>query len=166
MRIRSTVERKEFFELLSSASSNAVDVARLGKLFERYPRDGEELIGRIKEHEHTGDSLTHEIVDQLNKTFVTPFDRDDAYRLAAAIDDVCDFVDETADPARLLGRLGRAPDARALADVVAARLGEDLHRRGDRRRHLRRRLADHADDRTAVVTLVAAAFYRPIQAIF
>jgi uncharacterized protein len=97
MRIRFTAERKEFFELLSSASSNAVDVARLGKLFERYPRDGEELIGRIKEHEHTGDSLTHEIVDQLNKTFVTPFDRDDAYRLPAAIDDVCDFVDETAD---------------------------------------------------------------------
>jgi uncharacterized protein len=98
MRIRSRVERKEFFELLSSASSNGVDVARLGsELFERYPRDGEELIGRIKEHEHTGDSLTHEIVVQLDKTFVTPFDRDDAYRLAAAIDDVCDFVDETAD---------------------------------------------------------------------
>jgi uncharacterized protein len=98
MRIRFTAERKEFFELLSSASSNAVDVARLGsELFERYPRDGEELIGRIKEHEHTGDSLTHEIVVQLNKTFVTPFDRDHAYRLAAAIDGVCDFVDETAE---------------------------------------------------------------------
>jgi predicted phosphate transport protein (TIGR00153 family) len=119
MRIRFTPERKEFFELLTSASSNAVDVARLGsELFERYPRDGEELIGRIKEHEHTGDSLTHEIVDQLNKTFVTPFDRDDIYRLAAAIDDVCDFVDETADRLGSWGVSDVPPDARALAGVV------------------------------------------------
>ena len=98
MRIRFTPESKEFFELFSRASSNAVDIARLGlELFERFPEDGAELIGRIKELEHTGDDLTHEVVTQLNKTFVTPFDRDDIYRLAGAIDDVCDFVDGTAD---------------------------------------------------------------------
>jgi predicted phosphate transport protein (TIGR00153 family) len=119
MRIRFTPERKEFFELLSRASSNAVDIARLGsELFERYPRDGEELIGRIKEHEHTGDNLTHEIVDQINKSFVTPFDRDDIYRLAAAIDDVCDFVDETADHLGSWGVGNVPPDARALAGVI------------------------------------------------
>jgi hypothetical protein len=119
MRVRFTPERKGFFELFSRASSNAVDVARLGKeLFERYPRDGEELIRRIKEHEHTGDNLTHEIVDHINKTFVTPFDRDDIYRLAAAIDDVCDFVDETADHLGSWGVSEVPPDARALADIV------------------------------------------------
>jgi predicted phosphate transport protein (TIGR00153 family) len=119
MRIRFTPERKEFFELLARASSNAIDVARLGReLFDRYPRDGEELIRRIKEHEHTGDTLTHEIVNQINKTFVTPFDRDDIYRLAAAIDDVCDFVDEAADHLGSWGVSDVPPDARALADVV------------------------------------------------
>ena len=62
MRIRFTPERREFFELFSRASSNAVDIARLGKeLFERFPEGGDELIGRIKEHEHTGDDLTHEV---------------------------------------------------------------------------------------------------------
>ena len=51
----------------------------------------------IKELEHEGDRLTHELVDLLNRTFVTPFDRDDMYRLAGALDDICDHVDDAAD---------------------------------------------------------------------
>ena len=51
----------------------------------------------IRELEHEGDRLTHEVINLLNRTFVTPFDRDDMYRLASAIDDVCDHVDEAAD---------------------------------------------------------------------
>jgi uncharacterized protein len=50
----------------------------------------------VKELEHAGDRLTHELVDLLNRTFVTPFDRDDMYRLAGALDDICDHVDEAA----------------------------------------------------------------------
>src|SRR5436190_22977257 len=119
MRFRVTPERREFFDLFSRASSNAVDIARLGKeLFDRFPEDGAELIGRIKEHEHTGDELTHEVVTQINKTFVTPFDRDDIYRLAGAIDDVCDFVDETADSLGSWGVKEVPDEARAMADVI------------------------------------------------
>jgi predicted phosphate transport protein (TIGR00153 family) len=119
MRVRFTPERKEFFDLFSRASTNAVDIARMGsELFERFPQDGAELIRRIKELEHTGDELTHEIVIQINKTFVTPFDRDDIYRLAGAIDDVCDFVDETADHLGSWGVSEVPPGARALAIVI------------------------------------------------
>jgi predicted phosphate transport protein (TIGR00153 family) len=119
MRVRFTPERREFFELFSRASSNAVDIARLAReLFERFPTDGAELIGRIKEHEHTGDNLTHEVVTLINKTFVTPFDRDDIYRLAGAIDDVCDYVDESADHLGSWGVSDVPPDARAMADVI------------------------------------------------
>ncbi|MGE5273147.1 MAG: DUF47 domain-containing protein [Verrucomicrobiota bacterium] len=119
MRIRFAPERKEFFVLFSRASSNAVDIARLGsELFQRYPQDGAELIARIKEHEHTGDDLTHAIVTQINKSFVTPFDRDDIYRLAGAIDDVCDFVDETADNLGSWGVSEVPPAARDLAGVI------------------------------------------------
>ena len=60
------------------------------ELLERFPEDGTELIGQIKELEHDGRRLTHEVVNLINRTFVTPFDRDDIYRLAAAIDDICD----------------------------------------------------------------------------
>jgi len=88
MRVRFIPQRKEFFDLFSRASSNAVDIARLlVELLNRYPQDGAELIARIKDHEHTGDELTHETVTLINKTFVTPFDRDDIYRLATVIDD-------------------------------------------------------------------------------
>jgi predicted phosphate transport protein (TIGR00153 family) len=119
VRIRLTPPRREFFDLFSRASSNAVDIARLGnELFDRFPEDGAELLGRIKEHEHTGDDLTHEIITLINKTFVTPFDRDDIYRLAGAVDDVCDFVDETADNLGSWGVDEVPPDARAMADVL------------------------------------------------
>ena len=118
-RIQLTPQKHEFFELYSQASSNAVEIARLlVDLLETFPQDGEVLIGKIKEREHEGDRLTHEVVLLLNRTFVTPFDRDDMYRLAGAIDDVCDHVDEAADN---LGSWGveRVPDkARAQANVI------------------------------------------------
>ena len=97
-RIRLTPQRREFFELYSKASANTVEIAaKLVELLERFPEDKEESLRVIKELEHEGDRLTHDVIYLLNRTFVTPFDRDDMYRLASAIDDVCDHVDEAAD---------------------------------------------------------------------
>ncbi|HEY6151426.1 MAG TPA: DUF47 family protein [Gaiellaceae bacterium] len=97
-RLRLTPQKREFFELYARASANTVEIARLlVRLLESFPEDGQALITQIKEREHDGDELTHEVVNLLNRTFVTPFDRDDMYRLAGAIDDVCDHVDEAAD---------------------------------------------------------------------
>jgi uncharacterized protein Yka (UPF0111/DUF47 family) len=118
-RLRLTPQKNEFFDLYEQASANAVEIARLlVDLLERFPNDGEEVIAQIKEREHEGDRLTHEVVNLLNRTFVTPFDRDDMYRLASAIDDICDHIDEAADN---LGSWGvdRVPaKARAQADVI------------------------------------------------
>jgi predicted phosphate transport protein (TIGR00153 family) len=119
MRIRFIPQRREFFELFSRASSNAVDIGRLlVQLLDRFPTEGAELIGQIKEHEHTGDDLTTEVVALLNRTFVTPFDRDDIFRLASAIDDVCDYVDETADNLGSYGISEVPRHAREQADVI------------------------------------------------
>jgi uncharacterized protein len=97
-RLRLIPQKREFFELYSRASANTVEISRLlVELLERFPQDDGGLIRQIKEREHEGDHLTHEVVDLLNRTFVTPFDRDDMYRLAGAIDDICDHVDEAAD---------------------------------------------------------------------
>jgi predicted phosphate transport protein (TIGR00153 family) len=96
-RLRLIPEKREFFDLYSRASANTVEISSLlVELLERFPAEDGDLIVQIKEREHEGDHLTHEIVDLLNRTFVTPFDRDDMYRLAGAIDDVCDHVDEAA----------------------------------------------------------------------
>jgi predicted phosphate transport protein (TIGR00153 family) len=130
-RLRLTPQKREFFDLYSQASANAVEISRLlVDLLEQFP-DGGELIAKIKEREHEGDRLTHDVVDLLNRTFVTPFDRDDMYRLAGAIDDVCDNIDEAADNLGVYGAV-RVPDAaREQAKVIfraAIKLDEAVNR--------------------------------------
>ena len=77
-----------------------------------------ELIQQIKAHEHRGDQLTREVIDLLNRTFVTPFDRDDIYDLAGALDDVCDNVDEAADNLGSYGASQVPARAREQAQVI------------------------------------------------
>jgi predicted phosphate transport protein (TIGR00153 family) len=120
-RITLVPQRKEFFRLYNSAAANAVAISRLlVDLLGRKP-DGEtaDLIREIKELEHEGDRLTHDVVDLLNRTFVTPFDRDDMYRLATALDDVCDHVDEAAGHIVGYGIQDVRPAALAQGEVIA-----------------------------------------------
>jgi predicted phosphate transport protein (TIGR00153 family) len=89
-------QKREFYVLYSRAARNAVEIARLlVRLLDEFPANGD-LLRDIKELEHEGDRLTRELVDLLNRTFVTPFDRDDIYELASALDDICDHIDEAA----------------------------------------------------------------------
>src|SRR5258708_39186362 len=95
--LRLTPQKREFFQLFIQASSNVRDIARLlVELLEDWPESRGKL-SDIREAEHEGDRLTHEVINLLNRTFVTPLDRDDLYRLATVIDDICDYVDEAAD---------------------------------------------------------------------
>jgi predicted phosphate transport protein (TIGR00153 family) len=96
--LRLLPQRREFFDLFTKASANAVAIAKLlVDLLDRFPEGTTDLLREMKELEHEGDRLTHDVVYLLNRTFVTPFDRDDMYRLAGALDDVCDHVEEAAD---------------------------------------------------------------------
>jgi len=90
-------QKREFFDLYNRAAENTVAIARqLIELLDSFPERSDAIANKVKEREHEGDRITHEIVDLVNRTFVTPFDRDDMYRLAGALDDVCDHVDEAA----------------------------------------------------------------------
>jgi hypothetical protein len=96
-RLHLTPQKREFFDLFTEASANAREIARLLVEFvEDWPASRDKLRD-IREAEHEGDRLTHEVINLLNRTFVTPLDRDDMYRLASAIDDICDHVEEAAD---------------------------------------------------------------------
>jgi len=96
VRITFVPQQREFFVLYGRAARNAVEIARLlVRLLDEFPRNGD-LLRDIKELEHEGDRLTRELVDLLNRTFVTPFDRDDMYELSSALDDICDHIDEAA----------------------------------------------------------------------
>ncbi len=127
-----TPRKREFFDLYERASANVVEIARLlAEMLARFPDESGELVRRIKDREHDGDRLTHEVVDLLNRTFVTPFDRDDMYRLARRLDDICDHVDEAADNLGLYGVEVIPEQARAQADVIlrsAIKLDEAIQR--------------------------------------
>jgi predicted phosphate transport protein (TIGR00153 family) len=125
-RISLVPQNKQFFRLLERASDNAVDISRqLVQLLDAFPANGTNL-REIKELEHEGDRLTREVVDLLNRTFVTPFDRDDIYLLAGAIDDVCDHVDEAAGNVVGYGVEQIRPKAKEQAQVIL-RSAEKLH---------------------------------------
>src|SRR5712691_9678735 len=95
--LRLTPQKREFFDLFTQASANAREIARLlVELLEDWPASREKLHD-IREAEHEGDRLTREVINLLNQTFVTPLDRDDMYRLATVIDDICDYIDEADD---------------------------------------------------------------------
>jgi uncharacterized protein len=118
-RITLVPQKKEFFQLFNRAAENAVEISsRLVKLLAEHPQGSDEALRAIKDAEHEGDRLTHEVVDLLNRTFVTPFDRDDMYRLAGALDDVCDHVDEAAGNIVGYGVVDIHPAARQQGDVI------------------------------------------------
>jgi len=119
VRLSLVPQRREFYELYNRAAENNVAVARLlVRLLEGYPNDRDTLARDIKEAEHEGDRLTHEVVDLLNRTFVTPFDRDDMYRLASALDDICDHIDEATGNILGYGVTQIRPNARQQATVI------------------------------------------------
>jgi predicted phosphate transport protein (TIGR00153 family) len=127
-RISLVPQKREFYDLYNRAAANTVAIsAKLVELLATFPDGAEGLMREIKELEHTGDGLTHDLVDLINRTFVTPFDRDDMYRLAGVLDDVCDHVDDSAE--KLVGYgVREVPEAaRRQAEVIqraAAKLCE------------------------------------------
>ena len=166
-RISLVPQRKEFFELYSRSAANVVDIAKLlVQLLDRFPEDGHELVRDIKASEHEGDRVTHEIVDLLNRTFVTPFDRDDMYRLAGALDDICDHIDEAAGNIASYGVTDVREEALRQAEVIlraATKLDEAVgHLEGfrDARRQLDElhELEDEGDrlERDAISSLFRA----------
>jgi hypothetical protein len=130
-RISLAPQKREFFRLFSRASENAVEISQLLlRLLDDVPPNMDMLLG-IKEFEHEGDRVTRGLVDLLNRTFVTPFDRDDIYNLASAIDDVCDHVDEAAGMIAYYGISEIRPRAREQAQVIlrsAEKLNDAVNR--------------------------------------
>jgi hypothetical protein len=88
---------REFFDLFEEAGANIVRSAELlERMLDQWP-DGSELAREVVVCEQEGDRITHDIIQRLNSTFVTPIDREDIYALASALDDIVDFIEETAD---------------------------------------------------------------------
>lgn len=113
------IPREEaFFELFKQAAHNMIEGSRLLKDMMDNFQFPVEQAKRIKEVEHVGDGITHDIVLRLNQTFITPIDREDIHDLASALDDIVDAADEIADKF-VLYRVTRPTDmAIKLANVL------------------------------------------------
>jgi uncharacterized protein len=123
-------QKREFFDLYDRAAANTVAIsAKLIDLLDHFPEGADDLMRDIKELEHAGDRTTHDLVDLINRTFVTPFDRDDMYRLATVLDDVCDHIDDSAEMIVGYGLRDVRPQAREQAQVIhraATKLAEAI----------------------------------------
>ena len=96
MRVHFTPRTTEFYELLAAAGANALAAARAAESrFRDYP--GGTPQAEVKELEHEGDRITAELVGLVNSQFVTPFDRDDLFHLAGAVDDVVDAIEHATE---------------------------------------------------------------------
>ncbi len=88
---------REFFDLFEEASANILRAADLlDRMLRNYP-DTRELAREILLCEQEGYRITHDLVQRLNQTFVTPIDREDILELASALDDIVDLTEEVAD---------------------------------------------------------------------
>ncbi|MCX5701203.1 MAG: DUF47 family protein [Candidatus Omnitrophica bacterium] len=81
-----------FFDLFEKQASYAVEAAKFFKELTAKGEIDEEAMNKMRLIEHQGDEAAHTIMDQLNKTFITPFDREDIFSLAKELDDVIDMI--------------------------------------------------------------------------
>ncbi|RZQ59485.1 DUF47 domain-containing protein [Amycolatopsis suaedae] len=96
MRLRLRPREPELYEFFTRAARNAAEAAEALAELGSADTGSEELSNRLVEIEHRNDELTHELYNRLNATFVTPFDRDDMYRLGSRLDDVVDHLEAAA----------------------------------------------------------------------
>ena len=97
MKLRVIPRSESFYDLFERAAANLADSAGLLlKLLTDF-HDPEAAHAEIRQREHEGDEITHQIMRALNTTFVTPFDREDIHRLASLIDDILDGIEAVAD---------------------------------------------------------------------
>jgi uncharacterized protein len=96
VRFRLTPRETSFYPMFAQAADNIVVAAKL--LDELFSQDvNGALVEKMRDVEHQGDEVTHDIMRRLNSTFVTPFDREDIYSLAGRLDDVVDAMEEAVD---------------------------------------------------------------------
>lgn len=108
----------KFFELFERQSATLLEGARaLKELAENFD-DVEAKAHRIKEIESNGDQITHDIIDSLNRTFITPFDREDIHALASSLDDVLDNIEGVASRFALFRVRELTPETRDLIVII------------------------------------------------
>jgi predicted phosphate transport protein (TIGR00153 family) len=123
MRLRLVPRTTEFYDLFSEAGANALEAARkVEARFRDFPNSSVTQAD-VKDVEHEGDRITRDLVQLLNTQYVTPFDREDIYQLATAIDDVVDHIDEASELLELYGVDSSSKQAIEQCRILVAAVG-------------------------------------------
>lgn len=111
---------KKFFPLFDKAADNLVDIAKTLEKMVNNPdlEQRRKLIRDIERLEHHGDTICHEIFNELNSTFITPFDREDIHALNTALDDIIDYIHGSAKRIELYQIHEMTPAIRKLAELI------------------------------------------------
>lgn len=118
MRFPFIPREEKFFDLFQESAVNMVKAAHSLKEMIDSWEHVEGKVAEITELEHKGDTITHEIMSRVNRTFVTPFDREDIVQLAHSLDDVTDFIHAAADAMLLYNVDHPSLRVKELADII------------------------------------------------
>ncbi|MBD0369559.1 MAG: DUF47 family protein [Pyrinomonadaceae bacterium] len=120
-------KEEQYFGLFTQMTSLIYDASRaLVEMLSDKSGNYEEHSRRIKAIEHQCDELTHKISTRLNKSFITPFDREDIYLMSSALDDIVDLIDDAARALVMYDVHETTSHARHFADVIQ-RMAIELH---------------------------------------
>jgi len=111
-------KEQKFFDLFEASAQNSIKGARALKEMIDTWQFIDSHVGEITELEHEGDSITHQVISLLHRTFVTPFDREDIALLAHTLDDIMDFIHSTADSMFIYKIPAPTQRAKELADII------------------------------------------------
>lgn len=121
-----------FFDLFEGLARHAVSSAEhLRRLAKHYPEQQDDHVQRIRDEEHAADDLAHQALDRLDRTFITPFDREDIHELIGGLDDIIDNIDALAKRFALFHIETMETDFQKQADVLVqatVTLSEAVHR--------------------------------------
>ncbi len=145
----------KYFALFSQMSTKLQEAsALLVELLQASNGDVQSLSKRIKHIEHECDELTHTITTKLNRSFITPFDREDIYTLSVALDDVCDYID-AAGRAVVMYNIHESDEYAVKLALIIQKLTNEIHEAASLLEHSKgmgphlleiQRLENEADD--------------------
>ncbi|MFL6467729.1 MAG: DUF47 domain-containing protein [Pyrinomonadaceae bacterium] len=117
----------QYFALFSQISAKLQEASKiLVEMMQGSDKDFESLSKKIKHVEHECDELTHTITTKLNKSFITPFDREDIYTLSVALDDVCDYIDAAAR-AVVMYNIHETDEHAVKLSIIIQKLADEIH---------------------------------------
>jgi predicted phosphate transport protein (TIGR00153 family) len=108
----------QFFHLFETAAANVATASQALLNLICNMKDKETKIAELEDLEHMGDDLTHDIISELHKAFITPIDREDIFLLAKEIDNIVDSIEATAHRFIMLNVCETTPQAEELAKMI------------------------------------------------